>query len=515
MTDADHMAIPLLAPSPLPATGAGTPTRPIPLAESGTARPRGLAPAVNLPADFVGKLRQICARVSDDLATRNEASRDWWPLAMIWATENQVPAQAAVVVQPQSTAEVQAILALCNEAQVPVTTSGGRSGVCGAAVPLYGGVVLDTTALTGINFVDTESQIVEVLPGTFGDHLETQLRGEYELTLGHWPQSISLSTVGGWLACRSAGQLSNRYGKIEDMVVGLEVVLANGEVVRTHQAPRQASGPDLTSLFVGSEGTLGVITRAWLRLHKAPQVEAHAAYGFESWQAGMEACRRILQRGANPAVLRLYDSIESARSYGTRDLAVLLVLDEGDPATVEANMAVTAAECRDSKTLDSALVRQWLGHRNEVSALESLIQNDFVVDTMEISGPWSALPAICEETLAALRAIPGVRAASVHQSHAYTDGACLYFTFAGRPENSGREAFYDACWEAGTKTVLRNGGTLSHHHGVGLNRSRFVDEALGSANRVFQSVALALDPNGILNPGKLGLPSAFGPLSWP
>lgn len=502
-------------PSSLPTPGAGMPIAPISLVNAATATPRGLAQPVEVPTGFVDKLRQVCEQVNDDITARNESSRDWWPLGMIWATENQVPAQAAVVVRPQSTDEVSAVLALCNSASIPVTASGGRSGVCGAAVPVYGGVVLDTTALAGVSYVDTESLIAEVLPGTFGDHFETELRREYGLTLGHWPQSVALSTVGGWLACRSAGQLSNRYGKIEDLVVGLEVVLASGEVVRTHQGPRSAVGPDLTGLFVGSEGTLGIITRAWLRLRRAPEVEAHAAYGFDTWQAGMDACQAILQRGANPAVLRLYDPIESTRSYGTEDISVLLVLDEGDAITVQANMAIANQESTSAARLDSALVEQWLGHRNEVSALESLIQNDFVVDTMEVSGPWHALPTICEETLRAIRAVPDVKAASVHQSHAYLDGACLYFTFAGRSNDHNREALYDACWEAGTRAVLHAGGTLSHHHGVGLNRSRFVPEALGSATTVLNAVASALDPKGILNPGKLGIPSAFGPIKWP
>src|SRR4029077_893507 len=118
------------------------------------------------------------------------------------------------------------------------------------------------------------SLVLDVLPGTFGDHLEHELRNQHNVTLGHWPQSINLSTVGGWLACRGAGHLSTRYGKIEDMVIGLDVALANGSTITTGGSPRQATGPDLNQLFVGSEGTLGIITRARLRLHPAPVHEA-------------------------------------------------------------------------------------------------------------------------------------------------------------------------------------------------------------------------------------------------
>jgi alkyldihydroxyacetonephosphate synthase len=376
-------------------------------------------------------------------------------------------------------------------------------------------VALDLTALTGLVDVDDASLTAEVLPGTFGDHLEAELRERHGLTLGHWPQSIALSTVGGWLACRSAGQLSNRYGKIEDLTVGLEVALADGRIVRTGGAPRAAAGPDLTQLFVGSEGTLGVITSATLRLRPAPRVERRAAYGFATWDDGMAACRRILRRGATPAVLRLYDEIESDRSHHTGELNVLLVLDEGDPAIVDAAMAVVADECAGAERLDDALVERWMGHRNDVGQLESLIRNRFVVDTMEISAPWGALPAIYAETVDALRAVPGVMAASAHQSHAYVDGACLYFTFAGRPPDGDRDRMYRECWDIGTRTVLDHGGSLSHHHGVGLHRSRFVTDALGDALDVVAAAKAALDPHGILNPGKLGLPDPFGPVGWP
>ena len=192
---------------------------------------------------------------------------------MAWATEGQVAGLASAVARPVDADQVAAVLAVCNEAAVPVTAAGGRSGVCGASVPVHGGVVLDLTALSGIVDVDATSLVLDVQPGTFGDLLERDLRTDHGVTLGHWPQSVALSTVGGWLACRSAGQLSGRYGKIEDIVLGLDVVLADGRRITTGGWPRAAVGPDLTQLFVGSEGTLGVITGARLQLHPAPRHE--------------------------------------------------------------------------------------------------------------------------------------------------------------------------------------------------------------------------------------------------
>jgi len=497
----------------------GSPTPPIAFARDAAAVTAHLdAGFVDVDDACLERLRGACTSVTTDPATLTEASRDWWPLAMIWALDGEVASRAAAVAAPTSAAEVVAVLRVCNEVGVPVTAAGGRSGVCGASVPLYGGVVLDLCGLNGIVDVDIESMVLDVRPGTFGDVLEEELRSSYGVTVGHWPQSIDLSTVGGWLACRGAGQYSTRYGKIEDMVVGIDVALADGRTITTGGAPRAAVGPDLTQLFVGSEGTLGIITGARLRLHPVPSSERRAAYGFSSFEAGLDACRKIMRRGATPAVFRLYDSIEGDRNFQTGDaLHPLLVLDEGDPHVIDAVMSIVREECSEAMDLDGdALLGRWLEHRNDVSALEALISRGYVVDTMEIAARWRDLPRIYAAATNALTSIEHTMVASAHQSHSYPDGACLYFTFAGQPPPDGREAYYRDAWDTGTRAVLDHGGALSHHHGVGLNRSRFVRDALGGAFDVLVAAKEALDPRGILNPGKLGLPSPFGPSpAWP
>jgi alkyldihydroxyacetonephosphate synthase len=493
----------------------GAPTPPITLDDPATAAARLGAERVELDDAFLHRLGDVCASVTTDAATLAESSRDWWPLAMHWALAHEVPALAAAVARPASAPEVAAVIGACTAARVPVTVAAGRSGVCGASIPVHGGVVLDLCGLEGIVDVDQESKVVDVRAGTFGDVFEDRLRADHGVTCGHWPQSIALSTVGGWLACRGAGQLSTRYGKIEDIVVGLDVVLADGRTIHTGGAPRAAVGPDLTQLFVGSEGTLGVITGARLRAHTLPTSEWRGAYGFDSFVDGLDACRRILHRGATPAVLRLYDAIEANRSYQTGERAVLLVMDEADAALTAATAAIVGDECRAAEPLDPALLDRWLEHRNDVSALEALTRRGIVVDTMEIAGSWRDLPRIYETARAAILGVDGALVASAHQSHSYTDGACLYFTFAGQPGDNPPDVFYRAAWDAGTRAVLAAGGALSHHHGIGLNRARFVRDALGDAFDVLVAAKRALDPNGILNPGKLGLPDPWGGPEWP
>ena len=497
-------------------TNRGAPTPPIAFGD-GDIRDHLQTRRVEVDDALRERLRATGAEVIDSGAEVAAASRDWWPLAMIWALDAQVAVRAAVIVKPHDTAQVQAVLRLCNENRIPVTAAAGRSGVGGASVPVFGGVLLDLTGLTGIVGVDSTSLLVDVRAGTFGDIFEDDLRNHHRVTCGHWPQSMALSTVGGWVACRGAGQMSTRYGKIEDIVEGLDVVLADGTFVSTGGAPRAAVGPDITQVFLGSEGTLGVIVGARLRAHHLPSSEVRGAYTFSAFAAGLDAMRRIVQRGATPAVLRLYDAVEADRTYHTGDAHLLLMLDEGDAHVTEATRRIVDEECASAKAepADVAFVEQWLGHRNDVSALEALISRGLVVDTMEISASWRALPVIYAGTVDAIRSVEHTMAASAHQSHSYLDGGCLYFTFAGRPPAGERESYYRAVWDAGQRAVLAAGGALSHHHGVGLNRARFVREALRDGFGVLQSVKDALDPNGILNPGKLGLRNPFGEPAWP
>ncbi len=503
---------------------------------------RLVAHRVEVSTALLGRIARVGADVRAGDADRAAAGRDWWPMAIGWAAHGQVAARPAAVVRPSSVEQVSAVLAACCEAGVPVTPMAGRSGVCGGSVPVFGGIALDCTGLTAGLRIDQTSLVADVPAGLFGPDLERALRSTGTgYTLGHWPQSMELSTVGGWLACRGAGQYSTRYGKIEDMVVGLQVVLADGRVIETEgRAPRAATGPNLSQLFVGSEGVLGVITGARLRVHPVPTAEGRRAFGFGTFEQGLDACRRILRRGATPAVLRLYDRTESERSFGRGDVCVLIVLDEADPALLVATLSIVDEECAGAggtgaagTGLEDGLVERWVANRNDVSALAPLWRGGVVVDTAEVAGSWAALPALATDVVAAVTAIPGTLVVSVHASHAYLDGACLYFTFAGRrPGDNGpiaanvephgpedddlawQELYYRRAWDSLTSAVAARGAAISHHHGIGLNRSRFLPFALGSAYPVLTALKQALDPAGILNPGKLGLPTHFGEVPW-
>lgn len=466
---------------------------------------------VPIAPDVLEKLHQTSAAVFTSPADLVEKTRDWWARTMIAETGGQPAVIEGVVVEVETSEQVQEVMRIAEEHGVPVTVSAGRSNVTGAALPLRGGIVLDVCRMNEVLGFDPESQIVTVQAGVFGDVFEEHVQREYGMTSGHWPSSFGISTVGGWVACRSAGQLSTRYGKIEDMVAGLDVVLADGSLVTVGAAGRSAMGSDLQQLFVGSEGTLGIITTIKLKLQRLPAYTRGIAYGFPSFKIGLDVCREILQRGATPAALRLYDEFESGLQFDEPDQNVILIADEGDQRIVDAVIAIAEEVCLEYDGVEfdgDAMLERWYETRYlAAKSAEGFKRNPgFVNDTLEMSGPWTVLSDVYYEVVDAVQALPGTLRASAHQSHAYADAGCVYFSFRGDLEHKAdRAGWYREAWDAANEVILRHRATLSHHHGVGLLRAPYMRDSLGDGFQVLQTIKTALDPEGILNPGKLGL----------
>ncbi|EHP42732.1 alkyldihydroxyacetonephosphate synthase [Cupriavidus basilensis OR16] len=465
--------------------------------------------AVAVDAAHIDALRGVADEVLTDTGSVVAWTRDWWAGSMMTETAGRPATPQAVIVRVSTIGQIQAVMRIAHAAAIPVTVSAGRSNVTGAALPVRGGIVLDVCELNKVLGFDRESQIVEVEAGLFGDVFEQTIQRDYGMTMGHWPSSFAISTVGGWVACRGAGQLSTRYGKIEDMVFGMDVVLADGTLISVGGYSRAALGSDLQQLFIGSEGTLGVIVRVRLKLHRLPDYGRAIAYGFKTFAVGLEACREIMQRGANPAALRLYDKLESRVQFNLPDTNVLLIADEGAREMVDAVMAISEGVCKAlGEALDSeAIFERWLDTRYLTGKSAEGFKRGpgFVADTLEMSGPWSDLPAIYTDVVNAINAVPGTLAGSAHQSHAYVDGACLYFSLRGEVDVENRARWYRQAWDAANAVLIKYNAALSHHHGIGLLRAPYMRESLGSAFPVLMAVKKALDPKNILNPGKLGL----------
>ncbi|HLL24984.1 MAG TPA: FAD-binding oxidoreductase, partial [Kofleriaceae bacterium] len=469
---------------------------------------------------------------------------------------------------------------------IPIIPYGGGSGVCGGAVPIYGGITIDTKRMQTLRSVHREELLCDVEAGLSGERFERELaRRGY--TFGHFPSSIYCSTVGGWLATRAAGQLSTKYGKVEDRVAGLTAVTGRGDVIETDGPNRALRGPSWTQLLVGSEGTLGVITSARLRVSPAPQLRVFRGFEVEDVATGLQAIRRVVQRGLRPAVVRLYDELDTLmNSFGSHDEAVpTLDEDRNGPVPPVATGALpawpgTAPEeddsffarlanlakgkhlrrdamhaalgksnlvnklvgavaekiarrgCRLIIGLEGARIRteveaaltfaeleaagardkgedpgwKWLEHRYAVSyRMSPVFRDGAFVDTMEVASSWERLGDLYHAVRTAIGKHAVVMA---HFSHAYPDGCSIYFTFAGTADDAASaERVYDAIWRDGLEASTRVGGTISHHHGVGLLKGPYMAGEHREAMAIFEAAKSALDPDGILNPGKMGLRS--------
>jgi alkyldihydroxyacetonephosphate synthase len=432
---------------------------------------------------------------------------DYWVLSHVRRRMGQLGDPPACVVRPTSAADVAATLAVAREHRAAVVPYGAGSGVCGGVLAPAGSIVLDLSGMDRIVSLNETALSVTVQAGMRGDVFEAAL-GERGYTMGHFPQSIALSTVGGWVATRASGQFSTRYGNIEDMLIGFEGVLASGEIVRLPASPRRSTGPDPSAIFLGSEGTLGVLTELTFRIHPQPDHREMASFAFADMSAGLEAIRRVMRAGWRPAVLRLYDDVESARHFtaDSNGRCMLLVLGEGPEAGVAAEARGVGAIMEESggTPCGAGAVASWLEHRNAVPSWDQLLDQGIIADTIEIAVPWDRAAGVYDDAVAKLKQIPGLLMASGHSSHSYGQGTCLYLTLVAKlGELADAPALYERCWDAVMDTTVTAGGTISHHHGIGRVRRRWLARELGSAYAVLRTLKRAFDPDGILNPGVL------------
>jgi alkyldihydroxyacetonephosphate synthase len=506
---------------------------------------------MNAIDDLRARLPGVLA--SDDPADRVAYARDLWPRHHLAVRAgNPAEHRPGFVVWPRGTDEVAALVRWALSTSTPVVPFGAGSGVCAGVLPDPSVMVMDLKRMAAWRHLDRDTPALTVEAGHMGLPLEEAL-GREGFTLGHFPSSILCSTVGGWLAGRSAGQCSGKYGKIEDMVVDLEMVTGAGDVVTLHG---RAHGPSLVPLVVGSEGTLGVITAATLKLHPAPASRAFGAWSFKTAEEGWEAMRVVFQAGLRPAVARLYDPFDamlarqgSVKRAGKRASkkaehgpgrgaaalrallrrpgamnglvdalgstvlggAMLVMIHEGDEAAAARDMARTRSLLEDGRmgaTWDGeGQARKWLQHRYSVSYRQApVFAQGLFSDTMEVAAPWSKLAGLYYGVRRALGPNVFVMA---HLSHAYPDGCCIYFSFAGSAGtgddwDAACEETYDRTWRAAMAAVLDAGGVLAHHHGVGRSKAPRLTEELGASGvATVRSIMRAFDPRGIMNPGNL------------
>jgi alkyldihydroxyacetonephosphate synthase len=433
------------------------------------------------------------------------AAVDCWPVSVKRLALGRQTTPLAVV-RPSSVAELQTVLRWAASEGVRVTVRGAGSAVTGAPVPGDGELVLETTRLDSTVEIDEQNLLVTADAGVLGGRLEAELH-ERGYTTGFSPQSLHRSTVGGWVSTRATGQLSSRYGAIEDALVGLEAVLATGELVSWRPLPRWSAGPDLRQLFLGAEGTLGIVTRASLRIHPLPEATASESFAFLRLADGVDAIRRIAQSPLRPAIVRLYDPAEAGHLLGSNPggESVVLLSFEGCADMVAAELARAERICGalGGRSLGPDPVERWLEWRYDFRAVEQVLAAPGgVAETIEVSALWSDALGVHKAMTEALA--DTVDTVWSHFSHVYPQGTSLYvIVLAQRGDDVQALAALETIWERAVEACHAAGGSIVHHHGIGLARLPWLAGELGGAHDLLRRVKSGLDPARVLAPGKL------------
>ena len=459
-----------------------------------------------LPRGFIEKVRQV---VGDEHFSQQEVdlisySLDYWLYGIFLSQKGDLPALPSAVISPASAAQIQEVVRCASEYKVPITPFGGGSGVLGGAIPLNGSIVLNLQRMSRFLNLDGLSLVAEFEAGVMGANLELELNNR-RYSAGNIPQSLYCSTLGGWISTRAAGQFSTKYGKIEDMVLGMEVVLPDGNLLSIKPVPRRSVGPSLKDLFLGGEGALGIVTRATISIHPLPKLIIKQSFIFPSIEVAVDVVRQILRAEAKPAVVRIFDEAESQRYFpkiGRKVTVIFISEGETEYTTLDARVIRRISRENGGKSSGEAPVNTWLQKRFDIGLGPILMQYGGIVDTIEVSALFKDAVKLYRDMVAGMKAVEGVLEVSGHYSHFYREGACLYITFAGIPKEPLR--YYQDTWDAAMKATLQNNGSISHHHGVGFWRLQYLKEELGSSGvRLLKSIKSALDPEGILNRGKL------------
>lgn len=430
--------------------------------------------------------------------TRDVAAylKDWWPY--LWVTDESVGSTMAAV-KPMNLDEVTRLVNFASSKGVPLYIRGGGSSVTGASIP-SGGIVVDMVRMDQVTDLDEANRTVTAQAGMKLKTLEAKLN-EKGFTLSQFPQSFELATVGGFVSTLGTGQYSTLYGGIEDSVLRLEVVLPSGEVIWTRRraAPRSSVGPDLSRLFLGAEGSLGIVSAAELKIRKIPAHVWKTAWRFQSFESAVNASRSLMELDVKPAVCRAYNEAESLFQFEERTCILLLIYhfrSESVLKTVAAEVSTLLED--DSTPADAALVDTWLEKRfNFREQIDAVKKMGYVPETVEVAVKWSRLIELYYDAMNTLSGIQGIAGVGAHVSHLYDQGACVYFTvlFESKKET------YSAIWEVMARVTKTHDATISHHHGVGMLKKVYSREEIPL--ELMKRVKEAVDPKGVLSPDRI------------
>ncbi len=492
---------------------------PVTLEQVSLPRPRSVPEAVRSAAGEVldGKeerLRRATGRSYPDLVRLRTGRLEWAPDAIL---------------RPADAGAVEAVIGACAADGVAVVPYGGGTSVVGGLDAVGDGhravVSVDLGRLRSVE-LDATSLTARLGPGLTGPDAEAAL-GARGATIGHFPQSFEQATIGGFAATRSAGQASSGYGRFDEVVTAVELTAPAGRL-RTRQIPHTAAGPSLRELVIGSEGTLGVITEVSCRVRPAPRERHYEGWMAEDFETGREIVRDLSQAHLAPDVLRVSDeeetrvSLDLAGTEGFQKRALdtylslrhrrggcLLICGwEGERGSVRRRRSLAQTQLRlgGAVPLGGSAGRSWDRNRYTGPYLRDELMNlGVMVETLETAHTWSRVDELYRAVGGALRGALGERSIVMcHVSHAYADGASLYFTFLARARRGEELAQWREAKTAACEAIVATEGTITHHHAVGRDHAPYMPAEVGELGLdALRAVKERLDPAGIMNPGKL------------
>ena len=466
-------------------------------------------PTVEPPASLAG----ICSTDRYDRAahTYGRSFRD-----VVRGYRGDFSAAPAVVAFPGNESDVVNLLDWCSSAGLPAVPFGGGSSVVGG-VECAGSVCIDMTGMDQVLEIDRVSRAARIQAGALGPVLEDQLR-PHGYTLRHFPQSFEFSTLGGWLATRSGGHYATNYTHIDDFAESMRVVTPAG-ISESRRLPGSGAGPSPDRMFLGSEGILGIITEAWMRVQDRPTFRASASVLFQDYEAAVAATRAISQAALFPANCRLLDPGEAAGAAGVTDNSALLVLGfESADHPLDAWVARAVELCQDhggsvpggvgSSSTEGAAGAWRNSFLRGPYGRDAMVAMSMIADTFETACTWSGFAQLHDGAMTAvskaLKDVCGGGTVTCRFTHVYPDGPAPYFTFTGPGRRGSELEQWNEIKAAASEAVLANGGTITHHHAVGRDHRPWYDrqrpEPFAAALRAAKQ---ALDPAGVLNPGVL------------
>ncbi|MEM6316925.1 MAG: FAD-binding oxidoreductase [Bacteroidota bacterium] len=473
-------------------------------------------PRFSLPKDLLA----YCSASNFDRASHSygKSFRD------VWRGANGIfPNPPDYVAFPKTEADIERLMTFATANAISLVPFGGGSSVCGGTEPTenprYQGVIsVDMKYFDKVLTVDEASRCAHIQAGIYGPALDKALK-PYGLTLRHYPQSYEFSTLGGWIATRSGGHFATLYTHIEEFVQGVTMITPIGKM-ETRRLPGSGAGPSEERLVAGSEGILGIITSAWMRLQTIPTYKKTVTVAFPSFEAGAVAARALAQSGLNPSNARLIDAMEAfSTGLGDGQSAMLIVGFESHQRDVTYWMQEALALCRENGGIwnekrVAATERSAKGDAWKQSFLiapylrDECLKLGLIMETFETAVTWDQYPTfyknVKQAAQAAIQEHCGVGTVTCRFTHIYPDGPAPYFTIIAKGKKGQQLAQWDAIKKAVSQAIIDNGGTITHHHAVGKDhRPYYTQQHTPIFGDILSAAKKTVDPKWVMNPGVL------------